>query len=87
LEQEIISHEAAWNNYFEMCQIKPYVVIYEEFVPRYGETAREVLQFLDISIPPNLEFAERKLKRQSDELSEMWIEAYYQQQRMDENNR
>lgn len=84
LEKEIVTHEAAWKNYFEGCQIKPYVVIYEEFVPRYEETAREVLRFLDIPIPSDLKFAERKMKRQSDDLTEKWVEAYYQQQKMDE---
>lgn len=80
LEQEIIAHEAAWKNYFEMCHVEPYVVVYEEFVPRYEETAREVLRFLGKSIPPDLVFAERRLKKQSDELTEKWVEAYYQHQ-------
>lgn len=85
LEKEIVTHEAAWKNYFEVCQIKPYVVIYEEFVPRYEETARDVLQFLDIPIPSDLKFAERKMKRQSDDLTEKWVEAYYHQQKLDES--
>jgi len=86
LEQEIITHEAAWKNYFEVSQIKPYVVIYEEFVPRYEETARDVLRFLDISIPSNMKFAERKLKKQSDGLTEKWVEAYYRHQKANQDN-
>jgi trehalose 2-sulfotransferase len=84
LELEIITHEAAWKNYFEMCQIEPYVVIYEEFVARYEETARDVLQFLEIPFPSDLKFAERKMKKQSDDLTEKWVEAYCQRQETDE---
>ena len=78
LQQEIIAHEAAWDKYFELCKVEPLVIIYEELVSAYEETARRVLRFLDIPVPSTLVFGERKLKRQSDELTEKWVEAYHQ---------
>lgn len=79
LEQEIMAHEAAWRQYFELCRVEPLVVVYEELVPAVEETARQVLQFLGINVPPGLVFAERKLKRQADAITEAWIKAYYEQ--------
>lgn len=83
LKQEIIAHEAAWGKYFEMCQVKPLVIVYEKLALEYEETAREVLRFLGIPVPLNLEFAARKMKRQSDALTEAWVQAYYQHERGD----
>jgi LPS sulfotransferase NodH len=63
-----------------MCKVEPFVIIYEEFVLAYEEIATKALRFLDIPVPSTMVFAERKLKRQSDELTEKWVEAYHQHQ-------
>ena len=81
LKREIFAHEAAWGNYFEMCQVEPLVIVYEDLVLACEETALEVLRFLDIPVPPNLEFAERKMKRQADALTETWVQAYNQHEK------
>ena len=81
LKREIIAHEAAWANYFGLCQVEPLVIVYEELVLEYEETARKVLRFLDIPVPPNLVFAPRKMKRQADALTEAWVQAYYECER------
>ncbi len=81
LKQVIIAHDVAWEKYFEMCQVKPLVIVYEELALDYEETAREVLRYLGIPVPLNLEFAARKMKRQSDALTKTWVQAYYQHEK------
>ena len=75
--QEITAHEAAWQHYFEICGVQPQTVIYEDFVSSYEETALQVLRHLHIVYPENLVFAERKLRKQADALSEGWVQRYH----------
>jgi LPS sulfotransferase NodH len=75
--QEIVTHEAAWQQYFSECGVTPFTVIYEDLVLACEATALQVLQYLNIPIPENLVFAERRLKKQSDALSEEWVQRYY----------
>jgi LPS sulfotransferase NodH len=77
LVQEIVTHEAAWQQYFSECGVTPFTVVYEELVLAYEETARQTLQYLSIPIPENLVFAERQLKKQADALSEEWVQRYH----------
>ncbi len=76
LLQEITAHDAAWQHYFKTCGVQPLTVIYEDFVIAYEETALHILKYLEITYPENLVFAERKLKRQADALSEEWVQRY-----------
>jgi trehalose 2-sulfotransferase len=78
LVQQIVADEAVWQQYFTDHDIEPFTVVYEELTAAYEETARNILHFLDISVPENLEFAERRMKPQADALSKEWIERYYQ---------
>ncbi len=75
---EIEAHEAAWQRYFVDNGIKPFVVIYEDLITRYEETACEILAYLDIPITEPLTFAARCLRQQADEESEQWIQRYHQ---------
>ena len=77
LVQEIVTHEAAWQQYFSECGVTPFTVIYEDLVLACEETALQILQYLNIPIPENLVFAERRLKKQADALSEEWVQRYY----------
>ena len=76
LVQEIILHEAAWQEYFTRYNITPFTVIYEDFVPYYEETALRILDWLKISYPENLVFGERRLLKQADSVSENWVQQY-----------
>ena len=78
LVQQIVADEAAWQQYFTNHGIEPFTLAYEELTAAYEETARNILQFLGIPVPENLDFAERRMKRQADTLSKEWIERYYQ---------
>jgi len=76
LIQQIMAHEASWQQYFERARIQPFTVVYEELAAAYEETLFKVLQYLNISIPENLVLAERRMKRQADTLSEEWVQQY-----------
>lgn len=81
LVQEIIAHESAWGEYFAVCGVKPYTVIYEELETAYEETALQILQYMHIPYPQRLVFSERRLRRQTDALSEKWLKQYYHSKR------
>ncbi len=76
--QEIEAHEAAWQQYFAENDIQPLVVVYEDLVSSYEETALQALQYLGIPDIERVEFASRSLKKQADEESEQWVQRYQQ---------
>lgn len=76
LVQEIILHEAAWQEYFTRYNITPFTVIYEDFVPYYEETVLRIMDWLKISYPENLIFGERRLLKQADSVSEELVQRY-----------
>lgn len=85
LIQEITKHESAWQGYFAACEVQPYTVIYEELVTAYEVTARDILQYLCISCPEYLKFAERQMKQQADAISEEWVQRYHSIKRTQQN--
>jgi trehalose 2-sulfotransferase len=84
LVQQIVADEDAWQQYFTDHGIEPFTVVYEELTAAYEETARNILHFLGIPMSENLEFAQRRMKRQADALSTEWVERYYQLKRAHE---
>ena len=77
LVQQIIEHEHAWQRYFEQSAIQPFTVIYEDLAANYETSALQILRYLGISISEYLVFAERRMKRQADGLSEEWVDQYH----------
>lgn len=77
LRQRLVDNEAAWQRHFEHYGIEPMLVVYEDLVASYEETALNILRFLRVPIPPNFAFAERRMKQQADTLSEDWVRRYY----------
>lgn len=66
-------HESAWLAFFEQAGIQPHIVVYEDFVEAYEETAKDILNYLEIPYPKDLVFGKRRLKQQSDALTETWV--------------
>jgi len=81
LLQQLLAHEAAWQQYFNANGIKPFTVVYEEWTSAYEATALNILQYLHIPIPKNLVVAEPPMQRQADALSEEWVRQYQAQKR------
>ncbi|HLJ35677.1 MAG TPA: Stf0 family sulfotransferase [Ktedonobacteraceae bacterium] len=77
LVQRITRHDAAWQDYFSCLGIQPFTVVYEELVDAYEETATAILRYLHIPVPEHLPFAPRTMQKQSNGLSEQWVERYH----------
>jgi trehalose 2-sulfotransferase len=75
LERLLLKHEAQWQKYFEEHDIDPLVLVYEEFAEYHAPAVREVLAFVGITHPEQMEVRPR-LQRQSDSLTEEWVERY-----------
>ena len=69
-------HETTWFEFFRRNNIEPFLVVYEDFVNAYEETAKEILKFLDISFDEDLVFGQRRFKKQADELTEEWVQQF-----------
>jgi LPS sulfotransferase NodH len=76
LLQKIAHDEDNWAAYFSSCNIEPFRVVYEDFVNAYERTAVSILEYLSISVPADLVFAKRRMRKQADKLSEEWVQFY-----------
>lgn len=72
-----VANEAAWQKYFVQYGIRPFQVVYEEFVESYEETTKALLHYLKIPVPPKFQQDERHLKKMADELNDAWCQAYH----------
>jgi trehalose 2-sulfotransferase len=77
LEQQIVTYEMAWQQYFKAGGIQPLIVVYEELLEAYEVTVCKALQYLTITPPENQVFAMPPIQRQADALSEEWIQHYH----------
>jgi LPS sulfotransferase NodH len=68
--------EASWRRYFEKSGVRPVEVIYEDFAASYESTVRTVLRDLHLPSSECVRVASPRLQKQSDEVSEEWVERY-----------
>jgi LPS sulfotransferase NodH len=78
LHRRVLASEVGWANFFKMCDVEPYKVVYEDLVEAYEQTALSALDYLEIPYPESLAFGERKLQKQADGLNDAWAERYTQ---------
>ena len=69
-------HESAWLAFFQQNNLHPHIVVYEDFIQTYEQTALKLLDGLGIPHPPTVPFDPRKMKQQTDDLSEEWVQRY-----------
>ena len=74
--EQIRTEERSWEEYFSQKNISPYRIIYEEFSENYKMILRQVLQFLEIKIPLNLEIPQPLLKKMRDDITSEWKSTY-----------
>ncbi len=74
--REIKAGEAGWANFFQDAAIKPLRVVYEDVVETCHQTVLEILDYLGIEYPDDLEFQDRRLQRQSNTLNDKWVDRY-----------
>jgi trehalose 2-sulfotransferase len=78
LRQNMEQDDVQIQQYFTACGVQPFRVVYEDFVQTYEQTTLQILDYLQIPVPKNLVFGERKMKKQANEQSEEWIQRYYE---------
>jgi LPS sulfotransferase NodH len=76
LKLRIDEHNAAWQSFFEGCDVEPIEVVYEELVEDFEGTVLRLLGGLAIPLPEGFAVAGPKMRRQADELSEEWVRLY-----------
>ena len=72
--RELMRSEKYWDKFFKKNNIKPLVIVYEDFVDNYEATIRRVLDYLNLPIPKKIK--KSKLVKQADAQSEEWIKRY-----------
>jgi LPS sulfotransferase NodH len=65
-----------WEAYFQANNIAPFKIVYEEFVENDEQTILDLLMYLGIEPPENLQFANRLWQKQADSISEEWATTY-----------
>jgi trehalose 2-sulfotransferase len=75
LLEQLLVEEASWDAFFEHCEIKPLLVLYENFAADYETSTLNLLDRLELSPPDGFEF-EPRMKRQSDKLNDDWVHRY-----------
>ena len=76
LHRLVLEGEAGWRAFFDECGVEPFKVIYEDLVESYEKTALRILDYLDVAVPADLVFGERRLRKQADGLNEVWVAQY-----------
>jgi trehalose 2-sulfotransferase len=79
LLQRIREDEMRTQKYFSVNRIDPLVVVYEEFVSRYESTCGDILKYLGLQPPPELQLAGPTLTKQRDAQTEDWVRRYQQE--------
>ena len=68
--------EKGWEEFFRSADVVPLKVFYEDLVDGYQETALRVLRYAGVTIPDSIDWGERVMERQSDEINEEWVRRY-----------
>jgi len=74
--KEAERQEGIWYTFFQQIGITPFRVEYEELCRDYEATIRNVLDFLNISLPRSARIGPPVTVRQADEISRIWEERF-----------
>jgi LPS sulfotransferase NodH len=72
----IRNDEALWEMHFSVCGVAPLTVYYEDVVRNRAYVVERILAFLDIAHPTAIELPDPRLKRQSDSITDDWVERF-----------
>jgi len=76
LLDQLRRHEDAWRGFFFRVGQRPLSILYEEVAGDLEATVNRVLESLNLERPASAEPPRRSMSRQSDELSESWVQNY-----------
>jgi LPS sulfotransferase NodH len=71
----ILAEEASWDAFFEHSQIKPELVLYENFYADYENATRNIVERLGLALPEGWQ-AKPRMKRQSTGINDDWARRY-----------
>lgn len=74
--REVLSGEAGWSGFFHTHGIEPFKLVYEDVVEAYEQSVIDLLEYLTIPQPKDLEFRQGRLQRQAGRLNEKWADRY-----------
>lgn len=70
--------DAAIASFFANAGVTPYRVVYEEFSPNFGERVLDILHWMGIEPPPDLELAKPRTVRLADDRTDEWVARFQQ---------
>lgn len=75
--RELYLHDMAWQRYFAIHAIRPYTVVYEDFLIDPLGIVLDILRSMGIVLPDTVVFAPVRLRKQADAESEEWVQRYH----------
>ena len=75
----IEAHETGWAKYFRDNHIDPLILFYEDVVACNRGSAEHVLEFLGLPAATATEIAPSAFEKQANQISQQWMEAYFEQ--------
>ena len=76
LLEESVLREAGMQAFFTEANTAPMTIVYEDFIVRYEETLKRILNYLEVELPKGYAFAAPKLESLADDLSERWVQQF-----------
>jgi LPS sulfotransferase NodH len=76
LLEQLRRHEDGWRGWFFRIGEQPLQIYYEEIATETERTVRRVLSELGVEPPPDFTLPAHPSSRQSDEISEIWVQTY-----------
>lgn len=74
--------EAGIQEFFAEGKIIPLTVVYEDFIQRYEQTVRDILDFLGLD-GSSVKIAPAYFSQTSDEVTEQWVQRFRQEYQVD----
>jgi len=75
LLEQILAAEASWDAFFEHIQVKPVLVLYENFAADYQRSTLNILERLGLETPEGFS-VESQMKSQSDGINDDWARRF-----------
>ncbi len=74
--KRFVNTDKAWESFFQINQIEPFVVVYEALAQSFEETSLILLDNLGIPHPQEINFLNRKWQKQANTINDTWVRKY-----------
>lgn len=87
LHRLAVAWEAGWAGFFTGAGIEPFMIVYEDFLVDFGDTAVALFDYLEITLPKGFRFEKpATIQKQSTERNSEWA-ARYKEMKQTQKNR